>query len=193
MKKFRLIPLLAVSLAMIACSLTGRQNGTPTPPDEPVQAVQASATPRPTATALQSPTQAAPTSSADESDQPYQVTGTFSFSNDIITTYYIEHAVALVDMYGFVIRDEEWEMPVTSQTLGFLDLDPQSRQGSFTLQLPARPTGVQADLNPDGEDETGVKVYTVAYFPNLTGGPYSVGDDRSLGWPSYLTSAKADS
>lgn len=125
--------------------------------------------------------------------QPVSIRGSFKFSNDIILTYYVEHAVALVDMYGFVQRDEEWEMPVASQTLGFLDMNEDEMQGSFTIQLPARPTAVQADVDHDGVKEPGVQIFSVAYFPNLTGGPYSEGDDRSLGWPSYLTSAKTDS
>ena len=39
-------------------------------------------------------------------NQPYEITGTFTYTNDIITTYYVENEVALVDMYGFVKRDE---------------------------------------------------------------------------------------
>ena len=56
-------------------------------------------------------------------NQPYEITGTFTYTNDIITTYYVENAVALVDMYGFVKRDENWTIPVSSQTLGFLSID----------------------------------------------------------------------
>ena len=41
-----------------------------------------------------------------------EITGKFTYTNDIITTYYVEHAAGLVDMYGFVIRDKEWEIPV---------------------------------------------------------------------------------
>ncbi|MBE0697100.1 MAG: PDZ domain-containing protein, partial [Anaerolineaceae bacterium] len=110
----------------------------------------------------------------------------------IIITYYVEQAVALTDMYGFVIRDREWEIPVASQTLGFLNIDKAARKATYTLQLPARPSATLVDVNPDGKEETGVQIFTVAYSPNLTGGPYSEGDDRSLGWPSYLTSARTD-
>jgi len=45
----------------------------------------------------------------------HRITGTFSYSNSIITDYYVEHAVALIDMYGFVQRDMEWEIPVDSK------------------------------------------------------------------------------
>lgn len=198
----KLLPLLvtitALSLAAMACSLFAR--GTPAQPTgAPALAASApaqAATPQRVATLA--PTQPRSTRPAPEAlpvsgDQPVEIRGTFTFSNSIITTYYVEHAVALIDMYGFITRDEEWELPVESQTLGYLDLNPETMRGTYWLQLPSRPTAVQADVNPDGKVETGVQVFVVAYSPNLTGGPYSVGDDRSLGWPSYLTSAKHDS
>ena len=125
-------------------------------------------------------------------DQPYQITGAFEYTNDIITTYYVEHAVALADMYGFVTRDREWETPIASQTLGFLELDTETMQGSYTLQLPAKPTGMLVDVDNDDQQDSGVQVFVVAYWPNLTGGPYSEGDDPSLGWPTYLASVITD-
>jgi C-terminal processing protease CtpA/Prc len=114
------------------------------------------------------------------------------YSNDIITIYYVEQAVALVDMYGFVTRDEEWEIPVESQTLGFLQIDAENKTGEYWLQLPAKPAGALADVDNDGGADKGVQVFAVAYWPNLTGGPFSEGDDRSRGWPSYLASVQTD-
>ncbi|MFH1908632.1 MAG: peptidase S41, partial [Chloroflexota bacterium] len=126
------------------------------------------------------------------SEQPVEITGAFDYTNSIITDYYVEHAVALVDMYGFVTRDQEWEIPVSSQTLGFLDLDAEAMHGEYTLQLPAKPSGMQADVDNDGQTDDGVQVFAVSYWPNLTGGPYSEGDDRSRGWPTYLASVITD-
>ena len=125
-------------------------------------------------------------------DQPYQISGTFEYTNDIITTYYVEQAVALVDIYGFITRDREWEIPIASQTLGFLELDTETMQGSYTLQLPARPFGTFADIDNDDKEDIGLQVFAVSYWPNLTGGPYSEGDDLSLGWPTYLASIITD-
>ncbi len=116
---------------------------------------------------------------------PAVVRGTFDYTNDIIETYYVEHAVALVDMYGFVIRDDDWEIPVQAQVLGFLALDAEAQTGEYFILLPAVPQGTA--INPQG-----VQVFTVAYWPNVVGGPFSEGDDRSTGWPSYLTSTRHD-
>jgi C-terminal processing protease CtpA/Prc len=130
---------------------------------------------------------------APAGNQPYEITSTFTYTNDIITTYYVEQEVALVDMYGFVKRDKEWEIPVASQTLGFLSIDPKQKTGKYTLQLPERPTGQTVDVANDGNKSTGVQIFAVSYWPNLTGGPYSEGDDPSRGWPTYLASVVTDS
>ena len=125
--------------------------------------------------------------------QPTEITGTFTYTNDIITTYYVENAVALVDMYGFVKRDKEWQIPIDSQTLGFLQIDPKAKTGKYSLQLPAAPLAQMVDVDNNGRKDNGVQVFAVSYWPNLTGGPYSEGDDPSRGWPTYLASIVTDS
>ncbi len=146
--------------------------------------------PPPTSTAA---TATIPPASATPTTGVVKITGSFTYTNDIITTYYVEHAVALVDMYGFVTRNRDWEIPVTSQVLGYLKLDPKAKKGTYEIELPAQPEGHPADVDNNGHSDQGVQIFAVAYWPNLTGGPYSVGDDRSYGWPSYLASVKTDS
>jgi len=124
---------------------------------------------------------------------PVLITGEFEYSNEfVVETYYMEHAVALLDMTGFVKRDFEWEMPVEGQVLGYMDLDDENNRATFRLALPAVPEGQLADVDQDGASDTGLQIFTVGYNPNLTGGVFSEGDDRSLGWPSYLASVKTD-
>jgi C-terminal processing protease CtpA/Prc len=173
--------ILALALAGIACQALQLPGATATP-SEPTE----SAVTHPT----EQPTIPAPNISAD---QPYQITGTFTYTNEIITEYYVEDAVALVDMYGFVKRDKEWVMPVSSQTLGFLKIDPEKKTGTFSVQLPGIPLGQFVDVDNNSNADTGVQVFAVSYWPNLSGGPYSEGDDKSRGWPSYLASIRTDS
>jgi C-terminal processing protease CtpA/Prc len=134
-----------------------------------------------------SPTAAAPRVSGD---QPVLLTGSFTYTNDIITEYYVEQAILLHDMYGFVKRDQRWELPVSSQVLGYLKLDADNKRGSFSLSLPARPLGQSVDLSRSGKP--GVQIFALAYAPNLTGGPFASEDDRTRGWPSYLASTRND-
>jgi C-terminal processing protease CtpA/Prc len=133
-----------------------------------------------------------PTQFPPSGNQPFEITGDFNYSNHIITDYYVEHAVALVDMYGFVTRNKDWEIPVASQTLGFLKIDKDNMKGTYTQQLPAKPTGQSVDVDNNGAANAGVQIFAVSYWPNMTGGPYSEGDDRSRGWPTYLASVKTD-
>ena len=121
------------------------------------------------------------------------IKGQFEYSNDfVVETYYVEHAVGLLDMTGFVLRDKEWEMPVEGQVLGFMDLDAEANRATFRLALPAVPEALFNDVDQDAKKEQGLQVFAVGYNPNLTGGVFSEGDDRSLGWPSYLASVKTD-
>jgi C-terminal processing protease CtpA/Prc len=145
-------------------------------------------TPIPTRTAA-----ATPVPLAIEANQPVLLTGTFTYSNDfVVETYFVEQAVALNDMHGFVIRDNMWELPIESQVLGFLSVNADKNQGTYRLALPALPGGVMNDVDHDGQADAGVQIFAVTYAPNLTGGPFSEGDDVSRGWPSYLASVKTD-
>ncbi len=127
-----------------------------------------------------------------DENEPYLITGTMDYTNAFISMIFEEHAVALVDMYAFVIRDEEWEIPVASQTLGFMSMDEESMHAEYTLQLPAKPTGMYADVDNNGQADTGVQIFAVAYWPNVYSGPYSEGDDRSRGWVTGFASVTGD-
>lgn len=128
-----------------------------------------------------------------DGEQPAVISGSFEYTNDFVFTYIVENAVALNDMYGFVTRDREWELPVESQVLGFMELDPDAQRGTFDVQLPVAPRGELVDVDNDGDRDTGVQVFAVAWAGNLSGGPFSEGDDRSRGWPTYLASTVNDS
>jgi C-terminal processing protease CtpA/Prc len=124
--------------------------------------------------------------------QLVRVTGSFTYTNDFIFTYYREYSVILTDMYGFVTRDQEWEVPVESQVLGFLEVDQRQQQGEFSLNLPAQPQGTQVDVDNNGRQDSGVQIYAVAFWGHLIGSPFAVGDDQDRGWPSYLASTIND-
>jgi C-terminal processing protease CtpA/Prc len=143
---------------------------------------------------------AAPASSAAQKivvqlsgEGPVLLTGSFTYTNDfVVETYYVEQAVAINDLTGFVKRDKLWELPVDGQVLGFMSVDKENNKGSFRLALPVVPEGDFNDVNHDDRKDSGVQIFALTYSPNLTGGPYSEGDDKSFGWPSYLASVKTD-
>lgn len=129
----------------------------------------------------------------ENSAGPVELNGKFSVTNDFVFTYYVENAVALLDMHGFVLRDREWELPLKSQTLGYMSYDPQTKSGEFDLNLPVLPEGELTDVDQDGQTDKGVQIFALGWSPNQSGGPFSEGDDRSRGWPGYLASIRTDS
>jgi C-terminal processing protease CtpA/Prc len=150
----------------------------------------------PKSTIIPQPTETVPTGEAGNGislNEPYKLSGTFTVSNGFVfESYFVENAVALVDMHGFVTRDNYWELPVDSQVLGFLNMDIPSLTGTWNISLPAKPQGVFNDVDNNGSEDAGVQIFAASYFPNFSGGPYSEGDDRSFGWPNYLASVKTD-
>ncbi len=124
---------------------------------------------------------------------PALLTGSFSYTNDfVVETYYVENAVAINDLTGFVKRDKLWELPLDGQALGYMSVDKEKNDGTFRLALPVVPEGILNDVNHDNKKDNGVQIFALAYSPNLTGGPFSEGDDKSYGWPAYLASIKTD-
>lgn len=146
-----------------------------------------------TGTPTQSPPDATIPAPVSTSDQLTQIKGGFTVTNGFVfENYFVENSVALVDMHGFVVRDNYWELPVESQVLGFLDVDLSTLTGTYSISLPASPLGVLDDVDNNGKTNTGVQIFAVSYFPNFSGGPYAEGDDRFFGWPGYLASVKTD-
>ena len=194
-RRFATLALAAVALSACSFSPLGQADA-PTSAPAPTNAPTTGAS---EATAAPAVPTAALSAEKPSGEQPAgarqltELTGKFSYTNDIITTYYVEHAAALVDMYGFVKRDKEWKMPVDSQVLGFLKLDEKSKSGEYHIQLPELPRAQFVDVNHDGKQDAGVQVFATSYWPNMVAGPYSEGDDPSFGWPNYLASTVIDS
>lgn len=158
----------------------------------------ASVNPQATASGQNLPAQAAESQASDPAafvgSGPVRVAGDFKYSNDfVLETYYVEQAVALADMHGFVIRDKEWMTATESQVLGFMNVDYENNQGTFSVDLPVLPRGTMNDVDNNGKEDAGVQIFAVSYWPNYAGGPYSEGDDPTYGWPNYLASVVTDS
>lgn len=148
---------------------------------------------KPQTAAAPTPTPTQAVSAQAVTAAPVEIKGSFKYSNDfVVETYYVEQAVMLTDMNGFVIRDLEWELPVEGQVLGYLSIDTDANDGNYSLSLPVRPQGMLNDVDQNSSEDEGVQIFTVAYSPNLAGGPFSEGDDKSYGWPGYLASVITD-
>jgi C-terminal processing protease CtpA/Prc len=162
----------ALSLALAACRFGTSATPTPQP---------------------QAPTPTAEAEPAVPESPLHALDGSFTVTNDyVIATYAVEHAVMLIDMTGFILRDKEWELPVESEVLGPMDVDVANLSGKYTLALPALPQGTLHDLDNNGREDGGVQVFATEYAPNYYGDLFYKGDDRYRGWPTYLASVKTD-
>jgi C-terminal processing protease CtpA/Prc len=180
-RNFRILS--AVLVLFVVSSACALFNQPPVATEEPATRTPAQSTQLPS-----------PRATAEPGSEPVQITGSFTYSNDfVVENYFRDHMVALVDMHAFVVRDRDWLIPVESQTLGYIDLDEDNNRASYWQQLPQQPAGLYNDVDNNGQTDTGVQIFTVTYWPNLAGGPFSEGDDPSRGWPSYLASITTDS
>lgn len=186
-KRFILLSLFSIIfLVSAACAIPSDWLGSVNQPAVETVVVEKLVTAQPAATLV-------PGANAT-ADGPVMITGAFSYSNDFYPEgYAYEQAVSLLDVTGFVLRDENWIMPVEAQVLGYVEMDYDNNNATYRISLPIRPAGTMNDVDQDGQAEAGVQIFAVEYSPNWTGGPFYEGDDPFMGWPAYLASVKADS
>lgn len=177
-------PILTALLALILASLSCQtmQGATQT-------AAPKTATPAPTS----GPTLVAPITS----NQTFRVTGSFKGTSEIGGQFsdnvlFAERQVILFDLHGFITRNKDWELPVASQVIGHVQYNPQDASGTYDLSLPAVPEGTLNDVDNNGQQNSGVQVFAIAYEPNIAGDPFMSGDDRAKGWPANMASIKTD-
>ena len=189
-----------LSMGLASCTLPGGifVGQEPTCPTvEPPPPCAGSAQPQAATTPTECPVACAPCPPANcgaaPTGQPVLLTGEMAYTNGFYPeTYAFEHAVMLLDMTGFVKRDQEYVIPVESQVLGYIKMDFANKKGDYSLDLPETPRGPLNDVDNNGKQDKGVQIFAVEYAPNWAGGPFYEGDDRYRGWPSYLASVKTD-
>ncbi len=133
---------------------------------------------------------AAPQPVERTSDEPYVITGSIPFTSPFFLDGIAEPYVLLEDESGFVTRDKEFVFPLASQAIGPVELVEDGLL-NYTLPLPARPLGTLVDVDNDGESDSGLMVFAVAYWSNTWGDPFLEARD-GRGWSNAYTSARTD-
>lgn len=159
-----LISLLVLALSAAAC--TGE-----------VPAVEAGNDPLP---------EALPAAAQGEDAGPAVVQGEVNYTNPFFTDGVTQPLILLEDQTGFVMRDREYVIPVDAQILGKITSDFYESPFTYSLTLPVVPQGELNDVDNDGEEDTGVMVFAVAYWDNVFEGPYL--EERDLGGGGWSTS-----
>ncbi len=172
--------ILALAAASLACRLFtgGLQTSEPTP-----------TSPAPTRT----PTRLPPIPvepGAKNPDEPVFVSGEIPYTSPFFVNMIAEPFVMLEDQAGFARRDKEFRFALEGQAIGPVQVD-EDLKLTYSLALPAIPQGTYLDLDNDGERDTGVQVFAVAYWFNTWGPPFLEERDGK-GWSTAHASTITD-
>ena len=125
---------------------------------------------------------------------PAIITGELSYTNAFFTSGVDEPLIILEDQAGFIDRNESFIIPLESQAPGQITSDFHTSPFTYRLALPREPNGSLRDVDNDGEDDSGVMVFAIAYWTNIFGGPLlDECDQHGGGWSlSYASSRASD-
>jgi C-terminal processing protease CtpA/Prc len=122
---------------------------------------------------------------------PVIITGEVEYTNPLFTAGVSEPLIILEDQTGFVRRDKDYLFPVESQQLGQITSDFLTSPFRYTLSLPIEPAGNLNDVDHDGEQDTGVMIFAVAYWTNTFGDSYiEERDQYGGGWSTAYASTR---
>lgn len=120
---------------------------------------------------------------------PVAITGEVNYTNLFFTEGVAEPIIILEDQAGFVDRDRNFIFPSDSQVLGQITSDFYASPFTYSLTLPMVPKGSLRDVDHDGEDDTGLMIFAVAYWTNMWGDPYLERRDQyGGGWSGAYAS-----
>ena len=122
---------------------------------------------------------------------PVSIIGEVEYTNPFFTEGVAEPIVILEDQAGFVDRDRNFIFPVESQVLGQITSDFYTSPFTYSLNLPLIPKGTLRDVDNDGEEDTGVMIFAVAYWTNTWGDAYlEKRDQHGGGWSGAYASTR---
>jgi C-terminal processing protease CtpA/Prc len=112
---------------------------------------------------------------------PVIIRGQMDYTNPLLTLGVAQPIVMLEDQAGFVDRDLGFIFPPESQVLGNFTSDFFTSPVDYNINLPIEPRGTLRDVDNDEDEDTGVMVYTPAYWNNVFGDPFLEERDVSGG------------
>ncbi len=122
---------------------------------------------------------------------PTVVTGSVEYTNTFFTAGVAEPVIILEDQTGFVTRDRNFVFPQESQVIGQITSPFEVSPFTYSVTLPAAPSGALNDVDHDGTEDAGVMVYAVAYWTNTWGDPFlEERDQGGGGWSTAYASTR---
>jgi C-terminal processing protease CtpA/Prc len=118
------------------------------------------------------------------------VRGNITISNRNVKEFVTEPFVMLEDQAGFVDRDPNFILPLSSQVIGRFTTDFYGDNPiQYELSLPDEPLGSLRDVDNNGQQNTGVQIYQVALENNRFGDIHLEKRDMQ-GWTPEYSSGK---
>lgn len=124
---------------------------------------------------------------------PVQITGDVIYTNGFFTLGVDEPLIILEDQAGFVDHNRGFLMSEESQTIGKITSDFYVSPFSYSVELPIQPAASLRDVDQNGQKNTGVMIYAIAYWQNVWGDPFL--EERDLyggGWSTAYASTHVD-
>ncbi len=137
-----------------------------------------------------SPTTIQPTEVGVDPNEPVFITGEIPYTSPFFLNTISEPFVLLEDEAGFIQRNQEFEFPLEGQVIGAVAVH-EDKTLTYSLSLPALPQGTQVDVDNNGNKDTGVQVFAIAYWSNTWGGPFLEPRDGT-GWSTAYVSTITD-
>ena len=122
---------------------------------------------------------------------PAVIVGQVTYTNPFFTSGVAQPIIILEDQAGFVDRNEYFNFPLESQTLGQITSDFYNSPFTYSLSLPIQPQGSLRDVSQSDEERIGVMVFAVAYWTNTWGDPFL--EERDMyggGWSTAYASTR---
>jgi C-terminal processing protease CtpA/Prc len=121
------------------------------------------------------------------------VTGEMVYTNPLLTAGIAQPLIILEDQTGFVRRDKQYLFPQASQTLGQFTSDFFQSPVSYSIALPIEPQGALNDVDNNGDEDTGVQIFAIAFWTNTYGDPFlEQRDQGGGGWSTAYASTNVD-
>lgn len=123
-------------------------------------------------------------------DEPVFISGNIPYTSPFFLDSISEPFVLLEDQAGFINRNKEFTFSLAGQTIGPVEVH-EDLTLSYFLTLPAIPQGTLLDVDNDGETDTGVQIFAIAYWSNTWGDPFLEERDGK-GWSNAYVSTITD-
>jgi C-terminal processing protease CtpA/Prc len=122
---------------------------------------------------------------------PEIIRGEVTYTNPFFAVGVSSPIIILEDQTGFVDRERDYLFPVSSQTLGQITSEFTESPFNYTLSLPIEPEAPLNDVDNDGQADTGVMIFAVAYWSNTFGDIFlEERDQYGGGWSTAYASTR---